>query len=99
VAEPVSDGSARLGQDVAAARRSKAAPLVGLENAAERYIAVAHDSPALFRPMFSRALVDLPKYPEARREASVACARLVLVVGAVVPPDAAADLSVHPRTS
>jgi len=93
LAELVRDGFARLGQDVETAGHSKAAPLARLENAAERYIAFAQDSPALFRLMFSRELVDLPRHPEAQREAAIAFARLVQIVEAVVPSDAVADLS------
>ncbi len=93
LAELVRDGFARLGRDVETAGHGNAAPLVRLEGAAERYIAFAQASPALFRLMFSKELVDLSKHPEARREAAATFGRLVHIVSAVVSPDAVADLS------
>jgi hypothetical protein len=49
-----------------AVRRSRAKPVVRLARAAESYIAFAESSPALFRLMFSKELVDLSRHPAAQ---------------------------------
>lgn len=64
-----------------------------LTAAGNAYIAMAQSSPALFRLMFSRELVDLARFPEASAAAAAAFAALTAVVATVVPKDQIADRS------
>ena len=59
----------------------------------EAYIAFAQGSPALFRLMFSRELVDLSHFPEATAAAAISFGTLARVVATVVPEDQIADRS------
>ncbi len=93
LAELVRDGFERLGRDTEAAGRSDAEPIVRLERAAECYIAFAQGSPALFRLMFSKELVDVSRHPAAQAAASASFAHLTGIVGAVASPEIVADLS------
>ena len=93
LAELVRDGFDRLGRNTESAGRSDGGPTVRLARAAESYIAFAQGSPALFRLMFSKELVDLPRHPEARAAAGASFDRLAEIVGAVASPDTVAELS------
>jgi AcrR family transcriptional regulator len=93
LAELVRDGFERLGQDTAAAGRSDGEPVVRLQRAGEGYIAFAQGSPALFRLMFSKELVDLRRYPQAQAAAAASLAHLAGIIGAMASPDAVADLT------
>lgn len=93
LAELVRAGFERLGHDMEAASGGDAEPLARLRHAGERYIGFAQESPALFRLMFSRELVDLPRHPEALAAASAAFAHLTAIVGAIAAPAAVADFS------
>lgn len=93
LAELVRDGFERLGRDTEVAGRNDAEPIIRLERAAECYIAFAQDSPALFRLMFSKELVDLPRHPAAQAAASASFAHLTKIVGAIASLETAADLS------
>ncbi len=93
LAELVRDGFERLGRDMAAVGRSDAKPIVRLECAAESYIAFAQGSPALFRLMFSKELVDLSRHATAQVASSGSYAQLTAIIGAIAAPEAVADLS------
>ncbi len=93
LAELVRDGFERLGQGIKVAGHSDAEPVVRLERAAECYIAFAQSAPALFRLMFSKELVDLPRHPAAQAAASASFAQLAEIVAAIASPEAVADLS------
>lgn len=92
LAELVRAGFERLGHDMEAAS-GDIEPLVRLRQAGECYIGFAQESPALFRLMFSRELVDLPRHHEALAAASAAFAHLTGIVGAIAAPAAVADFS------
>ena len=93
LAELVRDGFERLGQDTAAAGCSDGEPVARLQRAGEGYIAFAQGSPALFRLMFSKELVDLQRYPAAQAAAAASLAHLAGIIGAMASPDAVADLT------
>ncbi len=93
LAELVRDGFERLGQDTAAAGRSDGEPVVRLQRAGEGYIAFAQGSPALFRLMFSKELVDLRHHPQAQAAAAASLAHLTGIIGAMASLDAVADLT------
>lgn len=93
LAELVRDGFERLGQDMEAAGGEDVAPIKRLERAGECYIAFAQGSPALFRLMFSKELVDLSRHHEARAASSTSFGALSRIVGALVPPQDVADIS------
>ena len=61
--------------------------------AGEAYIGFAQGSPALFRLMFSRELVDLSRFPEAKAAAASSFGALAGVVTTIVPEDQVADRS------
>jgi AcrR family transcriptional regulator len=92
LAELVRDGFERLGRGTAAAGRSEAEPRVRLGCAADSYIAFAQNTPALFRLMFSKELVDLSRHPAAQAAAHAAYARLVDIVAELASPETVADL-------
>jgi AcrR family transcriptional regulator len=93
LAELARNGFERLGRDMEAVKRSSAKPVVRLTRAAERYIAFAESSPALFRLMFSKELVDLSRHPAAQAAASASFEHLVAIVSALTSPETVADLS------
>ena len=93
LAELVRDGFERLGADTAAAGRSDGGPVTRLERAGEGYIAFAQGSPALFRLMFSKELVDLQRYPVAQAAAAASLSHLAGIIGGMASPDAVADLT------
>lgn len=79
-----------------AALRSAAKSLTGnvaLAASAEAYIGFAQGSPALFRLMFARELVDLSKFPDAGAAAAKAFGALVAVIEAMSPADLVEELS------
>ena len=81
-----------MGRDMEAVRRSRAKPVVRLARAAESYIAFAESSPALFRLMFSKELVDLSRQA-AQAAASASFEYLAAIVSALTSPETVADLS------
>jgi AcrR family transcriptional regulator len=92
LAELVQVGFERLGAAV-----SQAGNLLDgnpLERAAENYIAFAQTTPALFRLMFSRELVELSKFPKAAAAAASAFAKLAAVVAKFAVADRVPELSV-----
>jgi AcrR family transcriptional regulator len=93
LAELARNGFERLATDLEAVRRSSAKPVVRLARAAERYIAFAESSPALFRLMFSKELVDLSRHPATQAAASASFEQLKAIVGALASPEIVADLS------
>jgi Tetracyclin repressor-like, C-terminal domain len=64
-----------------------------LAAAADAYIAFAQGSPAQFRLMFSRELVDLSQFPAASAAGAAAFAALTSVVASLAPKDQVGDLS------
>lgn len=66
---------------------------IALAAVGDAYIAFAQGSPALFRLMFSRELVDLSRFPEAATAAASSFGALVRVVATIVSEDAVADRS------
>ena len=65
---------------------------VSLARAAETYIAFGQETPALFRLMFSKELVDLSKYGSAQQAASAALGELS-AIGAMAPAADTRDIS------
>jgi len=90
LAELVRDAFEQLCNAVTAASGRAGDPLA---HAAAAYIQFAQISPALFRLMFSRELVDLSKFPEAKAAARRAFHSLSAIVAGFAPPDRVADLS------
>jgi AcrR family transcriptional regulator len=64
-----------------------------LAHAGEAYIGFAQGSPALFRLMFSRELVDISRFPEATEAAASSFGELATVIATMVPEDQVADRS------
>lgn len=64
-----------------------------LAASAEAYIGFAQGSPALFRLMFSRELVDLAKFPDAAAAAAKAFGALAAVIATLAPTNQVEDLS------
>jgi AcrR family transcriptional regulator len=93
LAELARDGFERLGRDMEVVKRSSAKPVVRLARAAESYIAFAEGSPALFRLMFSKELVDLSRHPAAQAAASASFEHLAAIVSTLTSPETVADLS------
>ncbi len=93
LAELARNGFERLGRDMEEVRRSRAKPVLRLARAAESYIAFAESSPALFRLMFSKELVDLSRHPAAQAAASASFGHLAAIVSALTSPETVADLS------
>jgi len=93
LAELVRGGFERLAEIMTAARKADVLPVVRLERAGEGYIAFAQNAPALFRLMFSRELVALDRYPEAKVAGERSYAQLCAIVTGIAPPNEVADLS------
>ena len=93
LSELVREGFERLGQDLAAAGATNVEPRVRLQRAAACYIGFAQRTPALFRLMFSKELVDLTRHPAAHMAASASFARLVEIVQTITEPASVDDLS------
>lgn len=93
MAELVRAGFERLGHAMAEANRSDLDPVTRLTRAAESYIAFAQGSPALFRLMFSKELVDLSRYAAAEAASSASFAHLIAIISTMAVPEAVADLS------
>lgn len=62
-----------------------------LARVGEAYIGFAQSSPALFRLMFSRELVDLSRFPAATAAAASSFAALATVIATIAPEDQVAD--------
>lgn len=92
LAELVRAGFQRLQQDVRATRGYPTAA-ASLARAGEAYIAFAQRSPAVFRLMFSRELVDLSRFPDAAQAADAAFQSLVEIVATFAPPSRVADVA------
>ncbi|MFY9983867.1 MAG: TetR/AcrR family transcriptional regulator [Chthoniobacterales bacterium] len=93
LSELVRNGFDRLSREIEAVRRSRAKPVVRLARAAECYIAFAESSPALFRLMFSKELVDPSRHPAAQEAASASFQQLAAIVSTLTSPETVADLS------
>jgi hypothetical protein len=79
----------RLSSRIEANEDSGACPAERLAQAAETYIAFGQESPALFRLMFSKELVDLSRHAAAQAAASAALGQLSAIVAALADlPDA-----------
>jgi AcrR family transcriptional regulator len=91
LAELVRAGFCRLGTAVNVA--ANAAGDGALAAVAEAYIGFAQGSPALFRLMFSRELVDLSKFPEAAAAGASAFGQLTAVVARYAAPQRVDELS------
>lgn len=89
LAEVVREGFERLGATVGGMETSPDA----LARAADAYIGFAQASPALFRLMFSRELVDLSRFPQAAAAADAACGKLDAMVAAIATEGDVPDLS------
>ncbi len=85
LAELVREGYQRLGERLRSDARPGDAPLDRLARAAGIYIAFGQGTPALFRLMFGKELVDLSRHDEARQAASAALAELSAIVAAMAP--------------
>jgi AcrR family transcriptional regulator len=90
LAELVRDAFEQLCAAVTAASGRGTDPLA---QAAAAYIQFAQESPALFRLMFSRELVDLSKFAAAKAAAEQAFGSLSAIVARFAPADRVADLS------
>lgn len=92
LAELVRRGYERLGREVRSVPGYPGGP-TALQHAGEVYICLAQDSPALFRLMFSRELVDLSRFPETGATADAAYQALVDIVATMAGPRQRDDLS------
>ncbi|MBV1701011.1 MAG: TetR/AcrR family transcriptional regulator [Hyphomicrobiales bacterium] len=93
LAELVKQGFERLGADMKAAADSDLPPVARLTKAGASYIAFAQQTPALFRLMFSKELVDVACYPKASGAAEHSFAQLCKIVAALTSPETVADMS------
>jgi AcrR family transcriptional regulator len=93
LAELVREGFDRLARDMTMAAGEDQPPVARLQAAGERYIAFAQERPALFRLMFSREIVDLSRFPEARGAGAASYAVLVQIVAGIAPPEKVADFA------
>ncbi len=93
LAELVREGFERLGRTIRAGDGDARSPLARLTDAAESYIGFAQQSPALFRLMFSKELVDPSHHPLAQQAASASCAELVAIVQGMAPAECVDDMS------
>ena len=91
LAELVRDGFERLGTLVQAA--AQAADGTAPERAASAYIGFAQTSPALFRLMFSRELVELSRFPAAQAASASAFGWLSSIVATIAPAERVEELS------
>lgn len=92
LAELVRAGFERLASDIAAPDDGCAGG-AALERAADAYINFAQTSPALFRLMFSRELVDLSRFPGAAAAAAAAFGHLCAIVATMAREDQVEELS------
>lgn len=92
LAELVTAGFQRLAGEIRMATQALSG-LPSLTAAAEAYIGFAQTTPALFRLMFSREIVDQSKFPDATRAGDGAYAALVEVVATVHESESVDDLS------
>lgn len=93
LAELVRQGFERLGEEMKAAANSDLSPIARLTKAGASYIAFAQQTPALFRLMFSKELVDLSCYPKASDAAENSFGHLSQIVAALTAPESVADMS------
>jgi AcrR family transcriptional regulator len=92
LAELARAGFERLGAGLRRAATGHSSK-IALEQAADAYIAFAQRSPAQFRLMFSRELVDLSRFPAANAAGAAAFGVLVSVVEKVTRDKKAGELS------
>jgi AcrR family transcriptional regulator len=78
LAELVREGFLKLARVLAKAARAADGGALG--RAAEAYIAFGQSSPSLFRLMFSKELVDLARFPQARAAAEASLAELAKII-------------------
>lgn len=90
LADLVRDGYEQLRDAVTAASAHGPDPLA---QAAVAYIQFAQESPALFRLMFTRELVDLSNFPQAKAAAEQAFRSLSAIIAILAPHERVADLS------
>lgn len=91
LAELVREGFCQLGTAVSLAGSSPTRD--DLARVAEAYIGFAQTTPALFRLMFSRELIDLAKFPDASAAAAAAFGQMVAIVARYAAPDQVDELS------
>jgi AcrR family transcriptional regulator len=91
LAELVRDGFERLAKALAASGDPHADN--ALERAADAYVRRAQESPALFRLMFSRELVDVSRYPAAASAGSQAFGKLKEIVATFARADRVDELT------
>jgi AcrR family transcriptional regulator len=91
LAELVRSGFQRLAEALAAA--GDPGEQRALERAADAYIACAQNSPAQFRLMFSRELVDLSRFPTAAAAGAAAFGKLVAIIASFAPAGHVNELS------
>lgn len=91
LAELVRAGFERLSDTLAAA--GEPGEERALERAADAYIACAQRSPALFRLMFSRELVNLSRFPAAAAAGAAAFGKLVSIIASFAPAGRVDELS------
>lgn len=92
LAELVASGFARL-QERMVAVDGYPGGAEALPSAAEAYIGFAQETPALFRLMFSRELVDLSWFPDAQGVADAAYDSLRTIVAGLAPPARVEELA------
>jgi AcrR family transcriptional regulator len=85
LAELVGEGFRRLSAEISATPGYPASA-ASLERAAEAYIGFAQRSPALFRLMFSRELVDISRFPEVTKVASEAFGSMRRIIATLTGP-------------
>ncbi|HZT03633.1 MAG TPA: TetR/AcrR family transcriptional regulator [Steroidobacteraceae bacterium] len=91
LAELVRDGFEHLAESLAAGGDPKSRN--ALARAAEAYIRRAQKTPALFRLMFSRELVNLSRFPAAAQAGAAAFGKLREIVAALTPADRVGEVS------
>lgn len=91
LAELVREGFCRL--RAAVSKAGDSADADALARVADAYIEFAQTTPALFRLMFSRELVDLSKFPDAAAAGASAFGQLAAVVARFAAPDRLDELS------
>ena len=90
LAELVRIGFERLSRELQEATGDSSGE-AALAVAAEAYIAFARQSPALFRLMFSRELVDRSRFPDAQAAAEATFSELAKVITTIVPAEQVED--------
>jgi AcrR family transcriptional regulator len=93
LADLVREGFDRLAREVGAAGETAGTPVEGLERAGACYIAFAQTTPALFRLMFSKELVDLSCHATAQAASASAYGQLTAIIATIVVAEMVPDVT------